>query len=151
MDYVRRCWNQERGVFNYALVGAGDIKSTRGMVGAGILSLSLAGQHRTRMALAAGDWLLAHPFERFGELIGPDDNFFYSAYYCSQASMQLGGRYWEEMFPKLVEALLGAQSPDGSWPPEPQGGIRRFGNVYTTAMAVLALTPPYQLLPLYQR
>jgi hypothetical protein len=47
--------------------------------------------------------------------------------------------------------LLTAQRADGSWPPEPQAGIGRFGNVYTTAMAVLSLTPPYQLLPVYQR
>jgi hypothetical protein len=59
------------------------------MAGAGILSLSMAGQHRTPMALAAGDWLLAHPYRRFGELIPERDRFFYSAYYCSQAMAQL--------------------------------------------------------------
>jgi len=51
----------------------------------------------------------------------------------------------------MVDTLLGAQNADGSWPPEPQKGFARFGNAYTTAMAVLALTPPYQLLPVYQR
>ena len=111
------------------------------------------------MALAAGDWLVAHPFRVFGETDSPAggmDRFFYSAYYCSQAMAQLGGRYWEQFFPALAAVLLDSQQRDGSWPPEvggavPQGGDALFGNVYSSAMAVLSLTPPYQLLPVYQR
>ena len=151
MVFVHRCWNQRNGVFNYALEGAGDVRSSRGMMGAGILCLSLAGQHETPEALAAGDWLLAHPYRRFGEQIGAEDGFFYSAYYCSQAAAQLGGAYWKGIYAPLADTLLGAQNADGSWPPEPQKGFSRFGNVYTTALAVLSLTPPYQLLPVYQR
>jgi prenyltransferase/squalene oxidase-like repeat protein len=151
MEFVHRCWNEKKGVFNYALEGATDVRSSRGMMGAGILCLSLAGEHQTPAALAAGNWLLAHPYRRFGELIGTDDNFFYSTYYCSQAAAQLGGTYWKGIYGPLADVLLTAQRADGSWPPEPQAGISRFGNVYTTAMAVLSLTPPYQLLPVYQR
>ena len=51
----------------------------------------------------------------------------------------------------MVEVLLGAQSAEGSWPPEPDAKNAVFGNEFTTAMAVLSLTPPYQLLPVYQR
>jgi hypothetical protein len=46
------------------------------------------------------------------------------------------------------------QAANGSWPPEIYTGgptEQIFGNVYTTALAVLSLTPPYQLLPVYQR
>src|SRR5208283_2372767 len=110
-----------------------------------------AGQHETPEALAAGDWLLAHPYRKFGEQIGEEDGFFYSAYYCSQAAAQLGGEYWKGIYGPMADTLLGAQNADGSWPPEAQKGYARFGNAYTTAMAVLALTPPYQLLPVYQR
>ena len=151
MAFVHRCWNDKKGVFNYALEGSGDVRSSRGMMGAGILCLSLAGEHQTPAALAAGNWLLTHPYQRYGELIGPDDNFFYSTYYCSQAAAQLGGTYWKGIDGPLADALLTGQNADGSWPPEPQAGIARFGNVYSTAMAVLSLTPPYQLLPVYQR
>jgi prenyltransferase beta subunit len=150
-EFVHRCWDEKKGVFNYALEGAADVRSSRGMVGAGIVCLSLAGQHQTPQALRAGDWLLAHPCRKFGELVGTDDNFFYSTYYCSQAAAQLGGSYWKGIYEPLAEALLAGQRGDGSWPPEPQGTISRVGNVYTTAMAVLSLTPPYQLLPVYQR
>ena len=51
----------------------------------------------------------------------------------------------------MVDVFLKVQASDGSFPPEPRQGDAIFGNVYTTAMAVLALTPAYQLLPVYQR
>ena len=152
--YVLRLWDPGSGSFfyrNYENVGG---SASRGMVGAGIVSLSMGGQHQTREALAAGDWLLAHPYRRFGEIVSARDRFFYGAYYSSQAMAQLGGRYWEKFFPPLLNVLLSSQAPDGSWPPEVDSGIGNeamFGNVYTTALAVLSLTPPYQLLPVYQR
>jgi len=113
----------------------------------------MAGQHDTIMARSAGTWLLEHPFKTFNDPVpnAHEDRFFYSAYYCSQAMAQLGGRYWEEFFPKLVAVLLENQATDGSWPPEPHSGDAIFGNAYTTALSVLSLTPPYQLLPVYQR
>ena len=153
MAYVRRCWNPGTGSFGYELRAGRSAADTRGMTGAGILSLSLGGQHRTSMAQAAGDWLLAHPYRRFGETIGSSDIFFYSTYYCSQAAAQLGGRHWEDIYPAIVNVLLQSQSANGSWPLELglRGGVERFGQCYTTALAVLSLTPPYQLLPVYQR
>ncbi len=149
--YVRRCWDPESGMFRYKLSGYDGSAPSRGMTGAGILSLSMAGQHQTPMAQMAGDWLLAHPYRHYMERIGDHDKPFYSMYYCSQAMAQLGGRYWEGFFPPMVQVLLSAQSPDGSWPPEPYVPAGVFGNALTTAFAVLALTPPYQLLPVYQR
>jgi hypothetical protein len=154
--YVRRLWDSSTGSFNYELYDAIGPRYSRGMTGAGILCLSMAGQHQTPIALAAGDWLLAHPFKTFGELPTVRDRFFYGAYYCSQAMAQLGGRYWEQFFPSLADVLLNSQTSDGSWPPEvggygPTGGEAVFGRVYSSALAVLSLTPPYQLLPVYQR
>jgi len=150
--YVRRCWIPETGAFAYLFRDGRRAADTRGMTGAGILSLSLGGQHETAMARAAGDWLLAHPYHVFGEKIGPADMFFYSTFYCSQAAVQLGGHYWERIYPGIVDVLLDCQNADGSWPPDV--GLTagaRYGQCYSTAMAVLSLTPPYQLLPVYQR
>jgi len=149
--YVRRCFDPGTGMFYYYATANGGYGASRGTTGAGILSLSMAGQHNTPMALAAGDWLAAHPYGSFGETYGPWDQFFYSTYYCSQAAAQLGGQYWEKFFPPLVEAFLKVQAADGSFPPEPRQSDAVFGNAYTTALAVLALTPAYQLLPVYQR
>jgi hypothetical protein len=154
MDYVRRCFDPQTGMFHYALTSDGGFGASRGMAGAGILSLSMAGQHQTPMAQAAGDWLVANPYRHFGQVIGAYDKFFYSTYYCSQAMAQLGGRHWEKFFPPMADVLLQAQLPDGSWPPEQAletSGVAVFGNALSTALAVLSLTPPYQLLPVYQR
>jgi hypothetical protein len=154
MAYVRRCWDSSSGAFSYDTEVGGVTLDTRAMVGAGILSLSLGGQHQTSMALAAGDWLLKHPYRQFGDLVSSRDRFFYGAYYCSQAMAQLGGHYWEQFFPRLTEALLSGQTAAGSWPPEVDrggGSEAIFGTVYSTSLAVLSLTPPYQLLPVYQR
>jgi hypothetical protein len=154
MAFVHRCWKEKEGVFYYAIDGniGGDIRTGRGMVAAGILSLALAGEHQTPIELAAGDWLVAHPYRGFGEVIGaPYDRFFYSAYYASQAAAQLGGRYWEGIYPPLVVAVVGAQAPNGSWPAEVGRTDQMFGNTYSSALAVLSLTPVFQLLPVYQR
>lgn len=150
IGYVLRCWDERQGVFYYKKSGY-DHRWSRGMVGAGILSLAMAGQHDTRVAQRAGDWLVLNPFHQFGESRGGGDRFFYSAYYCSQAMAQLGGKYWKQFFPSLAAALLRGQQASGEWPAEPYSNDRVFGNTYTTALAVLSLTPPLQLLPVYQR
>jgi hypothetical protein len=150
LEYVRRCWDPRTAMFNYVLNEGGGQEGSRGMVGAGILCLSMAGQHNTPMARVAGQWLAAHPFRNFGECYGPWDRYFYSAYYCSQAGAQLGGQYWESIFPPMVEVYLKVQNSDGSFPAEPRDDSV-FGNAYSTALAVLALTPAYQLLPVFQR
>jgi hypothetical protein len=101
------------------------------------------------MALAAGDWLVAHPFQTPGEIIGVYDKFVYSTFYCSQAAAQLGGRYWEKIYPPTVEVLLDCQTANGSWRAE--ANMETFGDACSTAFAVLSLTPAYQILPIYQR
>jgi hypothetical protein len=149
LAYVHRCYNPDDGSFWYALRGVEHV-TRRGMVGAGILSLSLGGQHHTPEAMKAGKWVLAHPFNRYRGAADSHDRFFYGAFYCSQAMFQLGGTYWSQFYPTLLQTLVGNQHADGAWDSE-TGADAMFGNSYTTAMAILALTPPYQLLPIFQR
>jgi prenyltransferase beta subunit len=164
LEFVHRCWVEEDGLFHYTTWGSQSAQYTRGLMGSAVVSLSLAGQHDSPQALAAGDWLLAHPYLAFGQKIGQGDRFYYSTYYCSQAAAQLGGRYWKGIFPPIAEILVRAQNADGSFPPDSTtqyGGFGRgrgggnneaqYGLDYTTSMAVLSLTPAYQLLPVYQR
>ena len=42
------------------------------------------------------------------------------------------------------------QNADGSWDVEANQD-QDLGFTYSTSLAILALTPPYQLLPIYQR
>jgi hypothetical protein len=64
---------------------------------------------------------------------------------------QMGGRYWEEFFPRTARTLLANQNRDGSWDPDSQKDDRVFGGTYTTSLVVLALGAPNQLLPIFQR
>ena len=63
---------------------------------------------------------------------------------------QLGGDYWKEFYLVLLPVLMENQRSDGSWEPEAKYE-NELGETYSTALAVLSLTPPYQLLPVYQR
>jgi len=151
MQFVHRCFDPAQGTFTYSALPIGR-SASRAMAGAGILSFSLGGLHDTEYARSAGEWILQHPFDPYlgdGGRKG-DTRYFYGAFYCSQAMYQLGGRYWVEFYPRLVATLLAHQSSSGSWGPEPADD-ERYGIAYATALAVLALTTPHQLLPIYQR
>ncbi len=153
MGYVHRSFDVNERGFVYALSGD-ERYCSRGMVGAGIVCLELGGEHRSETAREAGNWILRHSFEPYNNSWHPDDRYHYSAFYCSQAMFQLGGEDWRRFFPGLLRVLAAAQHPDGSWDPETAGGYKgdgKYGNVYTSALAVLSLSTPYQLLPIYQR
>lgn len=149
LAYVERCYDPQQSAFWYALRGQERVR-TRAMVGAGILSLSLAGKHESDMARQAGDWLLRHPFDAYKAKVTGPDRFFYGAFYCSLAAFQLGGRYWNDFYPTMARTLVSHQNRDGSWDNETKPD-EEFGNAYSSALAVLALSPPYQLLPIFQR
>ncbi|MBL8848511.1 MAG: hypothetical protein JNG89_02460 [Planctomycetaceae bacterium] len=148
--YVRRCYRGDEGDFVYALADDEERYASGATVAGGIIALAMAGEHNTKMAQTAGRWILRNPFSNYNRRNHPDDRFHYSAYYCSQAMFQLGGEYWEQFYPAFQQVLLENQNADGSWEPEAAHDAR-FGNAYTTALGVLSLTPPYQLLPIYQR
>jgi hypothetical protein len=152
--YVRRCFDEEHGVFTYS-IGRAESRS-RGMAGAGILALAHAGFHNADEARRSGDWLLDHSFQRYNTFDPVDrswrnDRYHYGLFNSCQGMYQLGGRYWKQFFPQAVELLLDNQRHDGSWQAERYNRDGQFGNAYTTALAVLSLGAPNQLLPIFQR
>jgi hypothetical protein len=149
--YVHRCYDPDRKVFTYNLNGRGRQELARGMTGAGIVCLAMGGKPDADIGRAAGQWLVEHPFDRYGEFVGFFDRFHYGAYHCSQAMFWLGGDYWAKFYPTTAETLMANQNPDGSWPPEAKFKDGIYGSEYTTALAVLTLTSPFQLLPIHQR
>lgn len=150
LSYVHSCWDERQGVFYYRRT-PGDQRWSRGMCGVGIISLAMGGEHKSDIAKRAGRFILNNSFHQYGDRVGGGERWFYSAYTCSQAMSQLGGEYWARFYPTLVETVLATQRPDGSWPAEPHSGDSQYGNAYTTTLSVLSMTPPLQLLPLYQR
>ena len=147
MDYIRRGFDPQQNAFTYNLP-SGANRATRGVVGGAIVSLALGGEHQSENVRRAGDWIIKNSFRKYNQGIGP---YHYGAYYCSQAMFQLGGQHWKQFFPALSEVLVNNQGPDGSWSIEADHNGNYFGQSYTTALAILALTPAYQLLPIYQR
>lgn len=138
--YVRHCRGRNNVGFAYQPGGAPSATRT----GTGILALEICGQHHTRDALEAGDYLVQHPLH-------PDEfYYFYGAYYCSVGMFQMGGEYWKKTRATIVPQLLEMQKHDGSWLAN-KGSEKEAGKVYATTLAVLALAVEYQYLPIYQR
>jgi len=155
VKYVENCFleHDDRQVHGY-LVGS-RIACTRAMAGAGVLALAHAGKHDSKEAVSSGDWILKHDFSNYGEDTPPygcnwlRDRYHYGAVLCTQAMYQLGGKYWKQFFPTLVEALVANQQPNGAWPPERREN--QYGSCYTTALSILSLSVPNQMLPIFQR
>ncbi len=153
--YIRRCFNTEYGVFEYEISPVD--RRSRAMAGAGVLALAHAGYHDSDEAKRAGEWILRHHFDRYNQIDKFDqtvhfkDRYHYGVFNCSQAMYQLGGKCWQQFFPRLVDTLLKNQRGNGSWPAENHYEDGKFGSAYSTALVVLAIGAPNQFLPVFQR
>jgi hypothetical protein len=144
LRYVRRSFDKKQQGFVYAL--AGDERyCSRAMVGAGVLCLLLGDDTSNPTIPEAADWIHRNSFEPYNGSRYPEDRYHYSAFYCSQAMSLLGGKDFQEFYPKLLLNFSHHQHEDGSWEPEAVAD-GAYGNAYTTALAVLALCPPYEKL-----
>ena len=142
IEFVKRCQDPNTGGFRY-MPGS---RITVACTGTSILALELCGkdQHRSDPVLKAAGFLLKYP-PRWG-----DHQFSYSMYYCSQATFQLGGQYWNSYREQMHKVLFRNRSDSGGWfGADPVS--QTYGPNYTTAMAILALTVEYRYLPIYQR
>jgi hypothetical protein len=151
--FVLRCYSPQEKTFEYDVKP--EDRRSRAMAGAGILALAHSGMHNRPEAVAAADWILAHGFREYNAPLHVSatyrgDRYHYGVFYCSQAMYQMGGRYWEQFYPTTAAVLVANQSPDGSWEEESNQDMR-FGRAYTTALVVLALGAPNQILPIFQR
>jgi hypothetical protein len=149
--YIRRCYSKRYGTFEYRVDDADG--RTRGMAGAGILALAHAGYHHSVEARRTGDWILKQKFEPYNTMqnVSDRDRYHYSLFNCCQGMYQLGGKYWREFFTRVEPMLLANQRTDGSWPADANKGDAGFGSAYTTALVVMTLGAPNQLLPIFQR
>ncbi len=138
LQFLDKCRDFRSGAYTYLPGG----KITSACTATGILVTQLRGKENTpsRETLQAASYLMQH-LPQPGQ-----EHFYYATYYTAQAIFQLRKNYWQLYRPQLHRALLDTQQVNGSWlTSEPQGPT------YATAMAVLALTVEYQLLPIYQR
>jgi hypothetical protein len=145
LAYVERSFHKDQGFFTYTVDNS---HLSRGMVGAGILSLSLAGKHDSDMAHRAGQWILRNGFTRYNQPLRLE-RWFISVFYCTQGMFQLGGKYWRDFYPPTIKLLIDNQQPDGWW--EQEDGAGDYGTCMTTAFCVLTLDTPNLFLPIFQR
>lgn len=136
VEYILRRHDQQQGSFGYTDTQTYGITLT----GAGILCLSLCGEHN-HPAVARGTRFL---MEKYTEL--PKQQYcFYGMYYTAQGLFQLGGEAWQNFAQWMHQTWLPQQHAEGFWD---RGEQDRY---YQTAMVALALTVPYRQLPIYQR
>lgn len=153
LDFVERCYEPEppeikNGVFRYRPIDSQkeSPQITLANTASATLTLLLGGREKTPGVRHANQWFLSQNYPRPWE-----NNYFYLAsYYSSQAIAQFGGDTWNQVFPQIAAHLLDEQSEQGAWPVG-ASNEKKFGQCYSTSLAILALTPAYQLLPIYQR
>lgn len=80
----------------------------------------------------------------------------YTLYYVGQALYQVGGKHWEECYPRLRDALIASQllepndpQRDGSWT-DTKHVSGRPGQLYGTAVGCFILAMPNRYLPILQ-
>lgn len=143
--FVLRCWREDQKRFAYQPGGEG----LPAMTAVAILSLRLLDAANSPQLGPAGKSLAERPVdERYP---------YYSLYYATQAAHQLDdaaagavqGAAWKAIARPILDRLLAAQQDDGGWPASHNS--EEPGRSYATSMAVLTLTVPYQLLPVYQK
>ena len=148
LQYLRNSFTGRRSSSG---VGAGGFSYTPSqgrpsftMTAAGLLAMQVCGQYSAPEVAAAAEFLLSKPPKL------QDRYLFYGLYYYSQGMHQVGGKYAEESARVVSSLLLPTQRRDGAWL-APGGEEQNFGMVYSTSLAVLALSVRYHYLPIYQR
>jgi hypothetical protein len=154
LDFVERCYEQDpalhdKGVFRYRPLESDPTANpqiTLANTASSMLTLILGGRHQHQGIEAGINWFRSRDYPRPWQ----DGYYYLSSYYSSQATAQVGGETWNQIFPQIAGNLLSEQTPEGNWPIA-GGSERNYGAAYSTSLAILALTPAYQLLPIYQR
>ena len=122
------------GGFKYTLSGG---HTTFALTSAGVVSLYSAGIYDGK-EITKG---LAYIKKNKGSAGG---HFFYGHYYAVQAMWHAGGDDWNQWYPSIRKTLLGMQRPNGGW-------NASQGNAYATAMSLIILQMPKDLVPVYAR
>ena len=141
------------GVFTYSGANYTDMKLCTAMAAAGVVCLQEFGQY--------DDWRIPKNLDKIVENIGlivppksGDGSLPFSAYalyYVGQALYQVGGKHWEENYPKLRDYLVTSQGPDGSWLDKGHlADSKTESPLWGTSVACFFLAIPNRYLPILQ-
>ena len=142
------------GLFSYQENGH---EPRASLVGMGVLSLQMCGNGSDSAARKGLDWMLRNANEPFNWKAGNPTSSLYQHYYGVQAAMNRGGDVWKAYNRAFRDAVLKAQSSDGSFVPNGFGGPggvvqtsrNRHANdrIYRQCLATLMLEVYYRFLP----
>jgi hypothetical protein len=136
--YLRdQAFDEQRGGFGYQGKGY-TIACTAG----GVYAAQLAGNRETEWVQAALNSLENDP-----KMFSRKDNghFYYSHYYAMQAMVQAGEEHYAMWYPKIRDALITLQKPNGSWQE------KELDYPHKTPMSIIILGTPNRYIPVYQR
>jgi len=139
IQYVKKSQNPDGG-FMYMLSVGGQSEFARSA--AALVALYTAGIYDAPEIHKGLEYLMQ--FQPQAGHTRREQYYFYGHYYAVQAMWWAGGSWWNRWFPAIREDLLARQRPDGSWtdPICPHAA---------TAMALVILQLPNNLLPIFQR
>jgi hypothetical protein len=138
--FVLKCWRPEGKGFAYQ--PGGEVSLT--MTAAALLDLQLLDRPGRDEAVRAGEYLESHA------VTDKTEYPYYARYYVTQAAFQHGGKLWAKVWEQTQAKILQTQEKEaGAWPRSRTS--KEPGQTYATAMSVLTLSVPLQLLPTYQR
>lgn len=131
--YVKKSHDPSGG-FKYTLSGG---HTTFALTSAGVVSLYSAGIYNGKEIKTGIQYIKKNKASAGG-------HFFYGHYYAVQAMWHAGGEDWNQWYPMISKTLLGMRKGAGGW-------SASQGSAYATAMSLIILQMPKDLVPVYAR
>lgn len=143
MNYVKRC---ARGLgFSYQAAAdySNDTRISYPLSAAGVVALYSAGEYDSKEVRSGLNYL-----SRISNRLRPKRyHYFYGHYYAAQAmylsELKHQGNF-RDYYARVRDEILGEREEDGGWTDD-------VGRTYATAMAIIVLQMPCELLPLFQK
>lgn len=139
-EYIAKCQNKDGGIF-YSLRSRG--RSLPAITAAAVATMYSAGEYEHPVSQGALAFTLRNLEASRWVISG--GHGFYSRLYIGQTMWISGDENWNRYFPKDRDILLRDQLPNGSW------DDNSTGEIFSTAVAIITLQLPYELLPVYLR
>jgi squalene cyclase len=140
VQYVKRAQNADGG-FRYMLEGT-ERESGFARSAAAVVALNGAGIYQGPEVEKALAYLMHFKPQPGVEQLVP--YYEYGHYYAVQAMWQAGGDAWNAWYPAVRDDVINRQQADGSWKSS-------VCEDYSTAMYLMVLELPNNLLPIFQR
>ncbi|MCC5831100.1 MAG: terpene cyclase/mutase family protein [Phycisphaeraceae bacterium] len=142
IGYLEKSANPDGGIRYTARSQGGSLPAITAQA---VASLYNAGDYQNPVAQGALEFLKRRTDGDLSRLVSQGGHSTYTLFYTSQAMYLSGDAEWNAYFPPLREHLIRTQRADGGW----QGDY--VGDIYGTAVTVMALSLPYRHLPIFQR